>query len=69
MTHRQQDEPRLWGRGLADIYGGKTGWIARRAYEIWEQAGRPDGQDKKHWQHASATSCPLCVKPRPGNVD
>ncbi|WP_353654248.1 DUF2934 domain-containing protein [Agrobacterium sp. Ap1] len=54
---------------LADIYGGKTGWIARRAYEIWEQAGRPDGQDKKHWQHASATSCPLCVKPRPGNVD
>jgi hypothetical protein len=25
---------------------------SRRAYAIWEQAGRPDGQDQKHWQQA-----------------
>jgi hypothetical protein len=28
-------------------------WIARKAYELWEKAGRPDGQDRKHWQDAS----------------
>jgi len=29
-------------------------WIARRAYELWEQAGQPDGQDHEHWAQASA---------------
>jgi hypothetical protein len=28
-------------------------WIARRAYELWEQAGQPDGQDHEHWEQAS----------------
>lgn len=29
-------------------------WIARRAYELWEQAGNPDGQEHEHWAQASA---------------
>lgn len=29
-------------------------WIARRAYALWEEAGRPFGQDKYHWDQASA---------------
>ncbi|MGA1834827.1 DUF2934 domain-containing protein [Rhizobium wenxiniae] len=29
-------------------------WITKRAYELWELAGRPDGQDHKHWAKASA---------------
>ena len=28
--------------------------IAARAYEIWEQAGRPHGLDRQHWLQASA---------------
>jgi hypothetical protein len=26
--------------------------IERRAYEIWEQQGRPHGLDKEHWEQA-----------------
>ena len=26
--------------------------IRQRAYEIWEQEGRPDGEDLKHWLQA-----------------
>ena len=26
--------------------------IAQRAYEIWEHAGWPHGQDKVHWEQA-----------------
>ncbi|WP_312408303.1 DUF2934 domain-containing protein [Rhizobium sp.] len=29
-------------------------WIARRAYELWEQAGQPEGQEHEHWSRASA---------------
>lgn len=29
-------------------------WISKRAYELWEQAGRPDGQDGEQWAEASA---------------
>ncbi len=28
--------------------------IARRAYELWEQAGRPDGRDQEFWLCAEA---------------
>ncbi len=28
-------------------------WIARKAYDLWEQAGRPQGLDQEHWQHAA----------------
>ncbi|OAP36938.1 hypothetical protein AU381_17645 [Sinorhizobium glycinis] len=27
--------------------------IKRRAYAIWEQEGRPDGQDLRHWEQAA----------------
>ena len=29
-------------------------WIAKRSYELWEQAGRPEGQGQEHWEQASA---------------
>ncbi|WP_315859661.1 DUF2934 domain-containing protein [Pseudorhizobium xiangyangii] len=29
-------------------------WISKRAYELWEQAGRPDGKDDEQWSAASA---------------
>jgi hypothetical protein len=39
--------------------------IAQRAYEIWEQSGRPHGQDHAHWFQAeselasAATTAPI----------
>ncbi|MDH4441468.1 MAG: DUF2934 domain-containing protein [Rhizobium sp.] len=24
-------------------------WIARRAYTLWEESGRPDGEHETHW--------------------
>jgi hypothetical protein len=27
-------------------------WISKRAYALWEEAGRPDGQDTEHWVQA-----------------
>lgn len=24
-------------------------WISKRAYELWEEAGRPDGHDEEQW--------------------
>lgn len=27
-------------------------WISTRAYFLWEQAGRPEGQDGAHWAQA-----------------
>lgn len=27
-------------------------WIARRAYTLWEDEGRPHGRDEAHWQTA-----------------
>lgn len=26
--------------------------ISRRAYEIWEREGRPEGRDREHWEQA-----------------
>ena len=28
--------------------------IRQRAYERWEQEGRPDGRDRDHWHQAEA---------------
>ena len=30
--------------------------IAKRAYELWEQSGRPAGKDLEHWLKAEAES-------------
>ncbi|MFC3076229.1 DUF2934 domain-containing protein [Shinella pollutisoli] len=27
-------------------------WISKRAYTLWEEAGRPHGRDGEHWQQA-----------------
>lgn len=31
---------------------GKEERIRRRAYEIWEREGRPDGEHDRHWHQA-----------------
>ncbi len=31
----------------------RNDWIAKRAYALWEQAGRPFGQDEQHWNQAA----------------
>jgi hypothetical protein len=30
----------------------REGEIARRAYELWEQEGRPEGREQEHWLQA-----------------
>jgi Protein of unknown function (DUF2934) len=32
----------------------KEALVAKRAYEIWEQAGRPHGRDREHWLQAAS---------------
>jgi hypothetical protein len=27
-------------------------WLRERAYQIWEEAGRPEGRESEHWQRA-----------------
>jgi hypothetical protein len=27
-------------------------FLRKRAYRLWEEAGRPDGQHESHWQQA-----------------
>ena len=28
---------------------GSDDWIAKRAYELWDRAGRPDGRSEEFW--------------------
>jgi hypothetical protein len=28
-------------------------WITKRAYELWEDAGRPEGYHEEHWTRAT----------------
>lgn len=30
----------------------RSEWISKRAYTIWEEAGRPHGLDAVHWEQA-----------------
>ena len=30
----------------------RQSWLAKRAYELWEDAGRPDGAAQVHWEQA-----------------
>ncbi len=34
--------------------GDREGRVRGRAHEIWEQEGRPTGQEKRHWDQASS---------------
>jgi hypothetical protein len=38
--------------GSAAMSGDMEERIRRRAHEIWEQAGRPEGHDEEHWAQA-----------------
>ena len=40
--------------------------IRRRAHELWEEAGRPDGQDDRFWREAEAD---IEGTPVPGRID
>jgi hypothetical protein len=31
----------------------RSEWISKRAYAIWEAAGRPHGRDSEHWEQAA----------------
>lgn len=33
-------------------HGGRENEVARRAYELWEEEGRPEGRDQAHWTQA-----------------
>jgi hypothetical protein len=37
---------------FSSIQGVSAEAISRRAYEIWEREGRPEGQDLRHWLQA-----------------
>lgn len=28
-------------------------WITKRAYQLWEEAGRPEGYHEEHWTRAT----------------
>ncbi|ATA97225.1 DUF2934 domain-containing protein [Sinorhizobium meliloti] len=38
---------------LRDMDNEREELIRRRAYAIWEQEGRPDGQHQRHWEQAA----------------
>lgn len=47
--------------------------IRRRAYELWEAEGRPEGREEAHWDQASELIAiednqGLTTQPRPGAV-
>ena len=37
--------------------------ISRRAHEIWEREGRPEGQSERHWREAAASFSAPEVEP------
>ena len=48
-----------------------SGWrqedlIRQRAYEIWEQSGRPDGKAVEHWRQAEEEISKRFGRPRKG---
>ena len=61
--HAQADENRQIGSASArpdpdnnlgrGTPGDREDRIRQRAYEIWEQEGRPEGQDQQHWERAA----------------
>lgn len=39
--------------GEANMVERDEDWIAKRAYALWEEEGRPDGRHESHWQEAA----------------
>jgi Protein of unknown function (DUF2934) len=33
--------------------GDREARIRARAHELWEKEGRPEGEEKRHWEHAA----------------
>jgi hypothetical protein len=40
--------------GGVGIMDERSEWISKRAYSLWEKAGRPWGCDQEHWNQAAA---------------
>jgi len=38
---------------MALVNQDRDDWIAKRAYDLWEHAGRPLGHEADHWDQAS----------------
>ena len=38
----------------------KNEWVSKRAYSLWEEAGRPDGRGSEHWLLACAEFDFMC---------
>ena len=38
--------------GEPDDQAGRTDRIRKRAFELWEQEGMPEGRQEEHWQQA-----------------
>jgi hypothetical protein len=44
--------------------------IRRRAYEIWEESGRPEGMESQHWEQAAREIAASAVEqPSNGSSD
>ena len=39
---------------MSEVDGGSDERVRRRAYELWEEAGQPEGRDNEFWQIAEA---------------
>jgi hypothetical protein len=52
-------------RVSAQLAGGDIGHIRERAYFIWENSGRPNGQDLEHWLIAEIEMKGKSVPPPP----
>ncbi|MEJ6844738.1 DUF2934 domain-containing protein [Sinorhizobium fredii] len=44
---------RLSNSEVRDMENYREELIRRRAYAIWEQEGRPEGQELRHWEQAA----------------
>jgi hypothetical protein len=58
ITDRKSSAPRrisgkkTTGKGAGNTPASNPQLIAQCAYEIWQQQGRPHGQDVEHWLQA-----------------
>ena len=46
------NQPSTTSSSISSSQGASADSVSRRAYEIWEQQGKPDGCDLEHWLKA-----------------
>jgi hypothetical protein len=51
---RKPKTPSISAPGADSAADVDSGVVARRAYEIWEQEGRPEGRETDHWYRAES---------------